>query len=439
MKIKILSLFLCFCIIGSLCACGSKGSVDERNDNFSKETSLQNKSTITKLSRGCYNEYGYYECKGSSIYFFDVESRQKIVLCNNPNCKHDSDECNAYVYSEAESANELVFGESGITAQRITKFIFADGDRLYVLLTDGKMLSMKYDGTDRKTVAEIDSKYSLAESFMLGREIFICAFYSVQEQGEIVEKACFITYNVDTHKWKQGEAFDGITARTGRLVGLTYDKTAVFYHDDESPLIPQGTPLKEAIKMENSAKCRVYSVNVDTGERKDIYSGTIGDCIDVTMLNGKIYFYSDNKEQLCEMDSKTGEATVLLDNYPDRVVFGEPVGNCLEIGRTKDIIKQYTDNKDPGNHVSEFFNVETKELTKAYNIQSNLDWYRPFYGISAETQDYYVMIYKADCVAGEDLSGAPSVTDMTPYYGLISKEDFWNGNYKFEEVEWFNR
>lgn len=436
MKRSIFILFLCVCLTCSLCACGDKNN----SDNHSEKTFFQNdKNKISKLSRGCYNEYGYYECVGSLIYFFDVESKQKVVLCNTPNCKHDSDECNAYVYSEAESANEFIISESGLSKKWITKFIFADGDRLYILLTDGKMLSMKYDGTDRKTVAEIDSKYSLAESFMLGREIFICAFYSVQEQGEIVEKACFITYNIDTHKWEQGEAFDGITARTGRLVGFTHDKTAIFYHADESPLIPKGTPLKEAIKMENSAKCQVYYVNVDTGERKDIYSGTIDDCSAVTMLNGKIYFYSENQKQLCEMDSKTGKASVLIDNYPERVMFGEPVGNCIEIGRTKDVLKQYTDKKNPENSVSEFFNVETKELTEAYNIQSNLDWYRPFYGISAETQDYYVMIYKADCVEGKDLSGYPIVTDMTQHAGLISKEDFWNGNYQFEEVEWFNR
>lgn len=440
MKIRILALLLCICLTCSLCACGSETNYAGKGDPSENGTFQNDENRITKLSRGCYNKYGYYECNGSLIYFFDVESKQKIVLCNNPNCKHNSDECNAYVNSKAKPANEIVFSADSNSESSFyssTMFIFAEGDRLYILLTDGTMLSMKYDGTDRKTIAEIDSKYSFGEAYMLGREIIICAYYSVQEQGEIVEKACFITYNIDTHKWKQGEAFDGIEARTGRAKGITDDKKVIFYHQDEPPVITKGTPIEEAIKIQNSAKCQVFSVDVDNAEKTVLFDGTLGDCSDVTMLNGKIYFYSENKEQLCEMDSKTGEASVLLDNYPDRVMFGAPVGNCLEIGRTKDVIKQSTDSWNGENIVPEFFNVETKELTKAYTVQTNLNWYNVFPEILGETQDYYIMVYKQDCVEGQDLSGGPIVTDSTQYVGMILKKDFWNQNYNFEEVSWF--
>lgn len=435
MKRSLFILFLCLCLTCSLGACGDKNNTGE-----GMVTSPNGKNAIKQLSRGCYNEYGYYECRGSLIYFFDVESKQKIVLCNNPNCKHNSDECNAYVNSKAKPANEIVFSADSNSESSFyssTMFIFAEGDRLYILLTDGTMLSMKYDGTDRKTIAEIDSKYSFGEAYMLGREIIILAYYSVQEQGEIVEKACFITYNIDTHKWKQGEAFDGIEARTGRAKGITDDKKVIFYHRDEPSVIPKGTPIKEAIKIENSAKCQVYSVNVDTGERKDIYSGTLGDCFDITMLNEKIYFYSENNEQLSEMNPQTGEISVLIDKYPASVMFGTPVGNCLVIGRSKDIIKDITDSQNTENHVSEFFNVETKELTEAYEIESNVDWLENFEGILAETQDYYVMPYKMDYIVEYNEYGEPIPQLKEQKIGLISKKDFWNKNYNFEEISWF--
>lgn len=320
MKRSIFLLFLCVCLICSLCACG--GKTDSGGDAENPAVSQSGENAITKLSRGCSNEYGYYNCNGSLIHFFDIKSKQKIVLCNNPNCKHDSAECNAYVYSKAAPENEIVIstdseGEMSLSEDySSTMFIFAEGDRLCILLTDGTMLSMKYDGTDRKTVAEIDSKYSFGtgESYKLGREIIMRAYYSVQEQGEIVEKTCFITYNIDTHKWKQGAAFDRITANRARVKGITSDKEAIFYHSDEPILPPQGTPTEERIRLINNTKCKLYSVNVETGERKDIFSGTLGDCSDVTMLNEKIYIYSENKKQLCEMDAKTGETTVLLEN-----------------------------------------------------------------------------------------------------------------------------
>lgn len=426
MKSRILMLILCVCLTGSLCACGNKSDSGENIKNV--EASQTDPNSVIELSQGCYNQYGYYCFSDSLIYYFDTESKQKIVLCNNPNCEHNSTECNAYISSKADTEDD---GPS-LSANQSAVFIFAKGDRIYLLLNDGTMLSIKYDGTDHKTVAEIDSKYSFEKAYMLGSEIVIYSFYSVQEHGEIIEKACFITYNTDTNKWEQGKEFD--RNLTGDVfVGLTLDKMAVFYHDDETPEIPEGTPVKEAIKIQNNTKCQLYSIDIKTAEKKDIYDGTQGECSPVTMLNGKIYFHSRNKEQLCEMIPQTGEITVLYENYPGEIVFGTSLDNNLVIKRTKDATIDW----NPENEVSEFFNVETKELSECYELQSNLDWNNGFRGILAETQDYYIMIYKADFVVDNNGADIPSVSGMTPYVGIISKTDFWNKNYNFEEISWF--
>lgn len=117
-------------------------------------------------------------------------------------------------------------------------------------------------------------------------------------------------------------------------------------------------------------------------------------------------------------------------------MFGEPVGNCLSISRTKDALKDDSKNPDPENYVSEFFNVETKELTEAFEIDSNIEWCKTFPGIYAETEDYYVMPYKEENTIEYSEYGYPIAQLKERKVGLISKKDFWNKNYNFEEIAW---
>jgi len=417
-----ISVFVCI-----LSACSNEpGGLS--NDEYTDDIKVAdiNDDNIVELSDGCFNEYGYYNFTGSLIYYFDSETKKRIVLCDNPNCTHSSSECNAYISSKADKNDEPSFAVNNSAV-----FIFSKDDKLYFLLTDGTILTMKYDGTEHRNVTEIDSKYIFEKAYMIENEIIIYSFYSVYEQGELVEKACFIHYNIDTNEWNQGEAFD--RNLTGdNLVGITDNNIAVFYHDDEIPEIPRGTSISDATRITRSTKCQIYSINIYTSEKAIIFDGTIGDCAPVTMLNGVIYFHSQNTAQLCTINSQTKEITVVCENISGEVLFDDALDNCLVIARTKVI----EENWNPENEVIEFFNVATKELTEAYKLESNLDWNNNFRGILAETKDSYIMIYKAFFVVDDADTDIPSVSDMTPYVGIISKTDFWNQQYNFEKISW---
>lgn len=45
----------------------------------------------------CYSDKGFYYVKGKTIWFYDMESGKKSVLCNKSNCEHNSEKCNAYI------------------------------------------------------------------------------------------------------------------------------------------------------------------------------------------------------------------------------------------------------------------------------------------------------------------------------------------------------
>lgn len=430
MKKLLISLLLILSIVLSLCGCTGENnhnnSNNTQNEHIDINDSIYKNNKVKELSHGCFNEYGYYCVSGSLIQFFDVESKQKIVLCNNPNCLHNSTECNAYISSKIDSND----GPSFIV-EKSAVFVFCKGNRIYLLLTDGTMLSIRYDGTDHKIESIIDSKYSFEKGYLRGNEIIIYSNYSAQEQGEIVEKSCFLIYNIDTNNWSHGEAFD--RNLTGdNIVGITSEGEAIFYHEDEIPKILSGVSINEATQITRNTKCQIYSLNVNTAKKKIIYNGTLGDCYPVTMLDGKIYCHSQAKEQLCTIDSQTGEIITIYENLSGEVFFDVALDDCLVIARTKVIEEDW----NPENEVVEFFNVKTKELTEAYKLESNLDWNNNFRGILAETQDSYIMIYKAFFVVDDTNMDIPSVSDMTPYIGIISKNDFWNQKYSFEEISW---
>lgn len=421
MKKRISFVLAVLAVMTVFCSC-SKSTVEPNVNTVQKEDT---DNRITELNDGCYNEFGYYNFSGNLIYFYDAQNQNRVVLCNKPNCKHNSDECNAYISSKATNSDDP---PSNVNSSAV--FIYSTGDRINLLLTDGNMLSIRYDGTDHKIVQTIDSKFTFDKAYKIGQMIYMQAFYSVQENGEIAEKACFITYDTDTNKWQQGQTFN--RSLTGdSLLGITDDGFALYYSHEEPAEIPSGTSAEEARKITNSTKCGIYKLNMNTAEKSDIYSGEQGNCYPVTLLNGKLYCYSQNDSTIDSINISNGEFTVVQNNITGDLFFDTPIDNHLVIACTQN---SDSDNAYE-NETVEFLDTDTNHLTNAYTLQSNLDWNNNFRGILGETQDDYIMIYKAEFTV-DDSADIPAVSDMKPYIGVISKDDFWNQNYNFTAIDW---
>lgn len=422
MKKTLLVLTILYLLL--LCSCSKVDNNFKVSDN---EQGNETTSEITELSDGCVNKYGYYNYSGNLVYFFDSKTEQRIVLCNKPNCQHNSSECNAYISSKVVNTDDVPSAVMNSTAV----FIFSRNDRINLLLTDGTMLSMNYDGTNHKNIAVIDSKYTYDKAYMIENQIYINANFSTQENGEVVEKSCFIIYNTETNEWKQGKEFD--RNLTGdNLIGITRDNFAIYYSHDEPSDIPLGTSLDNAKEIAGKTKCNLYKIDMNNAQKSVIYEGTQGNCYPATMLNGTVYYYSQNDENLCSMDPKTEESNIVYKNISGEVLFDTPIDGHLVLARTKNITEQW----NPEDEVVEFFDVNSNELVEAYSLESNLDWNNNFRGILGETLDSYIMIYKADFTVDNSESDIPSVSDMKPYIGIIKKNDFWNGNYNFKEISW---
>lgn len=422
---KSLGIFVIMILLVSLfCSCSKSENITNINNESNNSTNeMVSENKISELSLGCYNKYGYYDISDKLIYFFDSKAGKRIALCNRPNCKHNNEECNAYINSKAKSGDntEYVANENAV-------FMISKNDKLYVLLTDGTILSMNYDGTQHKVETKIDDGYSFDRAYINKNKIFINSYFSVQENNEIIEKACFILYDIDNKNWEQGAVFNRNLSGDS-LVGITLKDEAVYFSSDEIQETPSGFSPNEVIQLQNKTKCRIYKTNMITGKSENIFEGTLGDCGAVQMLNGTVYCYSGNQKKLYSINPESSEKTTEFENISGEVIFDKSIDNHLVIARSTDVNSE--------DSIVEFFNTETKKLTKAYELESNLDWNNNFRGIIGETENQFIMVYKADFTVDDEGVDIPSVSDMKPYVGVIDKTDFWNEKYNFKEVAWF--
>lgn len=99
--IPVLALFLGI----TLTACGEKAEIDAPTNQPTLAQS--DESTSLHLMRSGYplgtssdNGYYYFRCRDDAslnICYIDYASNQKLVLCNQPNCLHNSDSCDAWI------------------------------------------------------------------------------------------------------------------------------------------------------------------------------------------------------------------------------------------------------------------------------------------------------------------------------------------------------
>lgn len=429
MNKKLISICLLLSLIFSLTCCTTdnqthsptENTTNKNEINFTTED-ISNKNLL--LGLGCAGDYGYYEVRGSVVYFFDYKTNKMVVLCNKPNCKHNDSQCNGFVVEHANDSSQINQSASSVN------FIVYQDNHIYLFCTNGNVLKMNFDGTNHKKIATIDSKYGFYCAYMENNLIYINVFYSEEENHNIVEKSCFIVFDLDTNEWHQTNSYE---RNADTLLGV-YENTAVYFYRKELPTRQNGMSFEEMIQTENNNPCSIYTVNLENSKKEILCENTEGNMSPAIMLDDMIYFHSRNDETICSVNPENGQIKILKQNVSGKIVFDVPIEDNLYFLRSKKITADF----DPSNEVKEFFNTQTNELCEAYKLETNIGWNDGFRGILATTPDSYIMIYKADFVV-EEVPGAaePSVVDMKPYVGIIKKTDFWNKNYNFTEVSWF--
>ena len=101
----------------------------------------------------CFSDKGFYYVNGKNIWFYDMESGKKSVLCNKANCEHNSEECNAYIYDIA--AYMLYYDDNIYVSYADVEITYQGEDAIYSGYIGLDCISA--DGSKRKNIYSSDN------------------------------------------------------------------------------------------------------------------------------------------------------------------------------------------------------------------------------------------------------------------------------------------
>lgn len=233
---------------------------------------------------------GYYylnKCSASAknIMFYDDKSGESIVLCNKPQCEHNSEECMAYI-SGSEFKSKLYYYNSCI----------------YMLSTKGNLVQISADGTQRTDLGSIcvmSDQDSVSVCFNDGY-----AYVSQEISGDIEGNvtARLYRFNLDTG------SSDVIYEETGYGIGInslkTYGKDTFFIKTSVAK------DDKGLYSLEGKGIYRITGDNTECVLDKNAYSY----CIDAD--NNTMYYsgLGDGTVYACNLDSGKTESIYKSDN-----------------------------------------------------------------------------------------------------------------------------
>lgn len=155
---RFVSILLALLLVISLVACSKndiKNNQNQSKSNISANTSKlgtdfqksMNQSNSERITAICETEDGYYFEYDVYVYYMDKATGNTTILCGKPECAHDSNTCNAYIYSpfltyyngKLYYSNNDYVNENGSYVNK--------GNRLYC---------MNLDGTNHSVVQELE-------------------------------------------------------------------------------------------------------------------------------------------------------------------------------------------------------------------------------------------------------------------------------------------
>ena len=441
MKKLFLSIFISVLLTMILSSCGtySKESEEKSLSNSKGQSNAENyahDSNVPLLlssewtgSSGIYKLVGFDTSQSRLLHYIDKENNNEFVLCNKPNCKHDSESCNAY------------FVPSYISYYVDNSLVFEYKNNIFVKIGN-RIVKMNMDGTDHENVIDIPDKYNLSSAYLRDSLLYIQATawpdgndsnlnddspLSIMLEVDLEDESCRELWSF---KYKEEESLLGIYGKYG-------------YYLWHTPTQPLSGYNQEALNAEeNNKDVILYSVNMENGEREELIKAT-SFSIDPVVMAGKFIFYHSRKdEKLIQFNVETKESIELVCDLPGYIRFlgkgnDTILNNKLFYIMANDMTDAYAD--PPKGNDTFYVDLENKTNTKInFRTKKSNGKSENLTTLPEEKDGYYILPVQKE-VKEEIMQGGevPVESTLRVQYGCIKKEDFWAGNFdKITNLEW---
>lgn len=418
-----------------------------KNDNNDGDAGIQILTNINSATASCMNESGYYyitedyteledESYGQHLMYMDFATQQEVYLCSTAGCSHRTRECTS-VLSEEEFGNDSrifcrnnalyilsrEYDQDGVISMDLMGESSGDKD---IQGTPTAIYRMNLDGTLRKKVYEFDAGLTL-ENIVLGDDMNLYFIEKVVETRQMSGGNALYTsaadrkiIKLDPLSWNAETVYQfeaDSDERDWSVIG-SFDESLVLSGVVYNHALSDEEMLDDDVSTENLKKAVIkYAVlNLADGtiEIIDSASYPADRNMDCAVKDEFLYLSEQGEGCIRQIDLKTGEEAKLAELENNRIWWAfDDVLCCTSWG----------------DDYSLYF-VSRKDGTVSHSplVNQSLGWMLEFVG---ETENQFLVIYDYEATANGDGS-----YEIHRYcYGLISKEDLYNGSGSYVPIE----
>lgn len=316
-----------------VCGCGKESEANnevktdittienEALDKPMKITSLQGNGTDyqaywgTKIQSITKAENGYYYLTTKAplfLMYFDNYTKESIKVCGKAECNHENAECNAYL-------GDKTYYDRNATKQEFCSSydLYYYNGLLYVLGTEGNLISISLDGSERNKIANVYNYDASSNTKLAFYDNYVYVYNSIGNQGSSQNHAETIKrYSLDG---KTTENVVEWNTTGGSINSVKNYSDKLFFLTNSVDVDKNGED-----RQINYTYNGLYAYNHKTGEAGKVIDEAItGYAIDEE--NEKIYYFvfgeglyvydikSDSKSKIYEATEEIGIADMSYD------------------------------------------------------------------------------------------------------------------------------
>lgn len=406
-----------------LTGCQSQETPSKKESlSTTKDANLVLKEWYYMSSNGDGNENGYYFMKNgeddiSRIHYYDYTTRQEIVLCNKPECKHLDESCTAYLTGFGLMNEMFVYQEHLYIIENRGTTMSMSGQREEM---GPGIIQMDLDGQNRKELYRTKEGFDFEHGNLAIADDYL---YIPLVKNEMVETSNHTTMQVSSKKYlyaislKTGKEtqitdmkYKGIVGVEGRNIIMN----SYQFSSDPQTYIDNKDFVKYDQVMMN-AKNNYEIFNIDTKESRMIEAqhDEIG-----YVYENKVY--TMEKDGLYALDFTSNAKEKVIDLSEDYTI-----ANILH----HTVIVEKWDEQFLGSYAIDLENPQLKELNQYMRAPKE-----PVH-ILAKTNDQLLVVYDRDGKEEKTWAGTMQYETTEEFIGLISIDNYLNSEQKYQPIK----
>lgn len=359
------------------------------------------------------NEDGFFSIwrfneKYGTICYTDLKQKKQIILCDVPNCSHDSDSCRSYISVENGDFEPMI-----LTAENKILLVYA-------AQSTGKMAQiqmMDVNGDNRSVLVQLQEGETIRGGvYTDGKCIYFNKCSTVSSENGPVDQKTICKVNIDSGEWSPIYSLPSYSVVLG-IIGNSY----IIYTYNEESNIEKYLQLSPAKKGE---EWKADEISVYQSLLADSESFFLGGCI----IN-----YDPQEALLQVTELESGKCTEI--DCTDQVPAYDPewIPNITNAygGSTSAhylLMENPILDENEGTRQPEYKLIDTTTGEFSQPITLTKDTGSPLL-VSGEYGDYFYVITGFDSVntSATSESGDYLVSSYDiPRYALISKSDYFS-------------